>query len=222
MMKLNTVIGIALVILIGLIMALVVMSRGESAEKQLDVCTRPLSDLEYLEHMIPHHQVAVDVSEAYQKTSTDPVMQALMRKLVWTQKREIAMMHELKLTAGREQGMSASNGMEMGYRPVTVGDYVPPNTPGLTHTHCDPHFFDPEAHMAHIEHMGASDRAYIEHMIPHHQVAVDMSKVLLRHTNNDYMIYMAHRIIRSQQEEIALLQSMLDKNSMIVNSHYIQ
>ena len=27
------------------------------------------------------------------------------------------------------------------------------------------------------------------HMIPHHQVAVDMSKKLLKNTNNDFMIF---------------------------------
>ena len=214
-------IGGVMAALIGLIALPIIAHRDTPSHGQLDVCTRPLSDLEYLDHMIPHHQVAIDVSEAYQKTSTDPVMQALMRKLVWTQRREIAMMHELKLTAGGEQGMSASDGMQLGYRPVTVGDNVHPNTPGLTHTHCDPHFFDPDAHMEHIEHMGASDRAYIEHMIPHHQVAVDMSKVLLRHTTNDYMIYMAHRIIRSQQEEIALLHSMLNRESVVMSSCYV-
>ena len=214
-------IGGVMATLIGLIALLIIAHRDTPSHGQLDVCTRPLSDLEYLDHMIPHHQVAIDVSEAYQKTSTDPVMQALMRKLIWTQKREIAMMHELKVTAGSEQGMSASDGMQMGYRPLTVGDHVHPNIPGLTHTHCDPHFFDPDAHMEHIEHMGASDRAYIEHMIPHHQVAVDMSKVLLRHTTNDYMIYMAHRIIRSQQEEIALLHSMLNRESVVMSSCYV-
>ena len=30
--------------------------------------------------------------------------------------------------------------------------------------------------MAHMKHMKVNDRSYLEHMIPHHQVAVDMSK----------------------------------------------
>ena len=60
-----------------------------------------------------------------------------------------------------------------------------------------------------MAHINITDRAYIEHMIPHHEVAVDMSKVLLENTTNDHMIDLAHRIIRSQQAEIALLHSML-------------
>ena len=58
-----------------------------------------------------------------------------------------------------------------------------------------------------------SDNEYLTHMIPHHQVAVDMSKVLLKNTSNDFMIYLAYRIIRSQQHEIILLTEMLKSNT---------
>ena len=40
--------------------------------------------------------------------------------------------------------------------------------------------------------MELNDKMYIMHMIPHHQVAVDMSKVLLKNTSNDFMIYLAY------------------------------
>ena len=33
-----------------------------------------------------------------------------------------------------------------------------------------------------------TDTEYLEHMIPHHQVAIDMSKRLLMHTNNTYLM----------------------------------
>jgi uncharacterized protein (DUF305 family) len=56
-----------------------------------------------------------------------------------------------------------------------------------------------------------TDAMYIHHMIPHHQVAVDMSKVLLKNTKNDFMIYLANRIIRSQQQELTLLNDMTSK-----------
>ena len=42
----------------------------------------------------------------------------------------------------------------------------------------------------------------------YHQVAVDMSKKLIKNTKNDFMIYLAYRIIRSQQDEIMLLNDM--------------
>jgi uncharacterized protein (DUF305 family) len=43
-----------------------------------------------------------------------------------------------------------------------------------------------------------SDTDYLKHMIPHHQVALDMSKVLLKNSKNDLMIYFSNRIIISQ------------------------
>jgi len=196
-------------------------SSVDSASRTHDVCRGYLTDLEYLEHMIPHHQVAIDISLHHQEESRSPVLQHLMRKLVWTQTREIAMMHELKSTVGNEHGMSASDGMENGYGPITAGDLAKPNEVGLTQTYCDPHFFDPDAHAAHMEHMQVTDITYIKHMIPHHQVAVDMSKVLLANTSNDYMIYMAHRIIRSQQEEISLLNSLLAEHNYNMQSQLL-
>ena len=63
-----------------------------------------------------------------------------------------------------------------------------------------------------MKHMKLDDKMYIKHMIPHHQVAVDMSKKLLKNTNNDFMINLAYRIIRSQQEEIIILSDLLKKN----------
>ena len=66
-----------------------------------------------------------------------------------------------------------------------------------------------------------TDLQYLEHMIPHHQVAVDMSKVLLKNTKNDFMIYLAYRIIQSQQEEIVLLNDLLRKGNIKINSNLI-
>ena len=93
---------------------------------------------------------------------------------------------------------------------TTVSDIIIPNTIGLSKTYCDPHFFDPKKHKEHLKHMKLTEKSYIEHMIPHHQVAVDMSKILLRNTNNDFMIYLAYRIIKSQNEEIIILHQLLD------------
>lgn len=53
-----------------------------------------------------------------------------------------------------------------------------------------------------------TDRMYIQH-IPHHQVAVDMSKMILKTTNNNFIIDFAYKIIRDQQAEISKLHSLL-------------
>ena len=173
-----------------------------------DPCSDKLSDLEYLEHMIPHHQVAVDISIMLQNKTKSPQMQEILRKLIWTQNYEIEMMKHM-IHSLPKKDMSSTDNMKMNYI-GTVGDITSPNKLGLSKTYCDPHFFDPEEHMKHMAHMELNDKMYLDHMIPHHQVAVDMSKKLLKNTKNDFMIFLAYRIIRSQQDEIILLNNMLE------------
>ena len=45
--------------------------------------------------MIPHHQVAVDISYMLQKQTKDPVMQDILRKLIWLQEYEIKLMETM-------------------------------------------------------------------------------------------------------------------------------
>ena len=66
-----------------------------------------------------------------------------------------------------------------------------------------------------------TDEEYLRHMIPHHQVAVDMSKKLLENTKNDFMIHLAYRIIQAQQNEIILLNDLLDKKNYKHNSNLL-
>lgn len=54
-----------------------------------------------------------------------------------------------------------------------------------------------------------SDLEYLEHMIPHHQVAVDMSRRLLLHTNHSYLLYFAKKLIIDQQAEIYHMTNLL-------------
>ena len=45
-----------------------------------------------------------------------------------------------------------------------------------------------------------SDMEYLKHMIPHHQVAIDMSKMLITH--NPAILHLCRNIIRKQGYEI--------------------
>ena len=175
-----------------------------------NICRGYLTDKEYLEHMIPHHQVAVDISILLQKKTKNPEMQEILRKVIWVQNYEIQLMRDM-VRGLPENDMSTSEIDMVRNYTITTGDLRKPNKVGLTKTYCDPHFFDPKKHMEHMKHMKLDDKMYIKHMIPHHQVAVDMSKVLLKNTKNDFMIYLANRIIRSQNAEIILLNDMLSK-----------
>ena len=92
----------------------------------------------------------------------------------------------------------------------TISSSIYPNVVGLTNAYCDPAFFSSKINNHHISNnMIKTDKQYIYHMIPHHQVAVDMCKILLQHTKSDFLIYLAYRMIRGQESEIILLNDLL-------------
>jgi uncharacterized protein (DUF305 family) len=63
--------------------------------------------------------------------------------------------------------------------------------------------------------MVVTDKQYIQHMIPHHQVAVDMCKILLKHTKSDFLTQLAYRMIKAQEAEIILLNDLLTSKFII-------
>jgi len=170
-------------------------------------CKDNLTDKEYLAHMIPHHEVAVYMSEQLLNKTHNPIILNILRNIIRIQTYEIAMMKDAVTNDEYTITDDMSNintKMNKKYY-STQGDYVKPNTFEISNTSCDPSFFN----ITHELHE-MTDTAYIKHMIPHHQVAVDMSKKILKKTKSDFIIYMAYRIIRAQQSEIAILDNLLN------------
>lgn len=183
-----------------------------------DPCSNNLTDYEYLTHMIPHHQVAIDISLMLQKKTKNPKMQNILRILIWTQKYEISLMKQFLNSL--PNNVSSDIKMNRNYI-SSISDITKPNKLDISDTYCDPHFFNPDEHMKHLKHMKLDDKMYLKHMIPHHQVAIDMSKKLLKNTKNDFMIYLAYRIIRSQTDEIIMLSDLLKKNNYYYQSEFL-
>jgi uncharacterized protein (DUF305 family) len=156
--------------------------------------------------MITHHQIAIDISIQHIQNTKNDIIMKVLRELIWTQKYEIVMMNE-------ELSSKAVNVSEITINQPfipTISSFIYPNTIGLTDTYCDPSFFSSTKHQhANPNHMIVTDKQYMLHMIPHHQVAVDMCKILLKHTKSDFLTYLSYRIIRAQESEIILLNDLL-------------
>ena len=60
---------------------------------------------------------------------------------------------------------------------------------------------------------GDSDRDFVTLMIPHHQGAIDMAKVLLLYGKDEQLKRLAQEIIADQQNEVQLMQLWLAKHS---------
>jgi len=132
----------------------------------------------------------------------------LLLELIWTQKYEIGMM--IQELNHKTENISEINDNSPFIPSISSGIY--PNTIDLTNTYCDQMFFTSNNHQNSQHNMKDSiltDRQYIEHMIPHHQVAIDMCKVLLQHTKSDFLIYLSYRMIQAQESEIILLHDLL-------------
>ena len=218
-MKKNKILIVGLLIFSLLSFSTLFYKDKNNHQNKTDICRGYLTDKEYLQHMIPHHQVAVDISILLQKKTKNPEMHEILRKLIWIQNYEIQLMKDIMKKL--PQKLNDKDFKINTNYPITIAYLSKPNKIGLTKTYCDPHFFDPEKHMQHMKHMNLNDEMYIKHMIPHHQVAVDMSKVLLKNTKNDFMIHLANRIISSQQDELMLLHNMLNKKRYVHQSNLL-
>jgi uncharacterized protein (DUF305 family) len=156
--------------------------------------------------MIPHHQVAVDMSKMLEKVTSDPEMKNICRGIINSQKYEIAEMRDLFYSF---PSSLADEGNSHKYLDSKMNIYWPKKSKSKGKD-CDPLFFNPDAHMKHAKHKPINDKSYLEHMIPHHQAAVNMSQRLLLHTNNTYLHGLAYRIILNQQNEILKFNEMLE------------
>ena len=67
--------------------------------------------------------------------------------------------------------------------------------------------------MQKLNYSGNPDVDFVRMMIPHHQAAVDMAKVLLAHGKDPEIRKLAQDIISSQEKEIDLMEAWLKANA---------
>ena len=64
-----------------------------------------------------------------------------------------------------------------------------------------------------IRYSGNADRDFAAAMIPHHQGAIEMAQIQLRHGTDPEMRRLAEEIIRTQEAEIAQLRAFLVRSA---------
>lgn len=146
-------------------------------------------DKHFIEQMIPHHEGAIDMANLALEKAKRPEIKTLATAIIGAQSTEIGDMNNwYKEWFGNEVplvnagmmggGMMSQSGMHMG-----GGE-----------------------DMTALLNATDFDKAFIEQMIPHHQLAIMMANMLQSATDRPEMQQLAKNIIESQSKEIKEMQ----------------
>jgi len=147
-------------------------------------------DAHFIEQMIPHHDGAIAMAELALEKSKRSEIKTLASAIIESQSKEIVDMTSWYKnwfskdvpkgnTGMMGGGMMSGRGMHMGG----------------------------QEDMQTLENAVDFDKAFIEAMIPHHQLAVMMAQMLKSGTDRQEMLTLADNIIESQSKEIEDMQS---------------
>lgn len=145
-------------------------------------------DRHFIEQMIPHHEDAITMAKLAQTRATKPEIKELANNIISSQGKEIQEMKDwYRKWFGQEvpedddvmdvHDMMGGSGMHMGM----MGN---------------------DADEKDLENAANFDKAFMQEMIPHHQMAVMMAQMLKRSTNRPEMKKLSENIISAQTKEI--------------------
>jgi uncharacterized protein (DUF305 family) len=135
----------------------------------------------YIEAMIPHHEDAIVMAKLARAQAEHPELRALAEEIIRVQAEEIGLMREWYLAwYGTEVAGSRMHGMMVGMGPNHDATAIDGARP--------------------------FDKAFVEAMIPHHEMAVRMSAMALSRVERPELRALLQAIIVGQSDEIALMR----------------
>jgi uncharacterized protein (DUF305 family) len=144
----------------------------------------PLSTAEYIEAMIPHHQLAVAMSRIALERTGRPNVKGLAYDIISGQSYEIALMRQWRQELLTPEQREAARPTPGELEAVNVDDTL-----------------------RSLERTRTIDYAFLAEMIPHHASALVMSKRALAGDQPPEIRAFAERVIAGQAKEIGLMQA---------------
>lgn len=147
--------------------------------------------LDFLRGMIPHHEAAIEMSEAYlEYGGNNPDLKQIAEDVISVQKEEISLMKELITSiesSGEKNEEKAEKYMNV-YSQMMSG----------------------HEHMSHgLPAAQDIEQAFAEGMIMHHQMAIDMSEAIMEYTDNEVVLQLAEDMTETQEDEIQIMKDVL-------------
>jgi len=146
-------------------------------------------DAHFIEQMIPHHEDAITMAKLAQTRAKAPEVKQLAENIISSQQKEIKQMKSwYKTWYGKD---------------VPTGNQVM-NQHGMMGSGSVMHMgmMGDASDMTSLENSENFDKAFVEEMIPHHQMAVMMATMLSQSTDRAEMKQLAKNIITAQRKEI--------------------
>ncbi len=150
-------------------------------------------DRQFIDMMVPHHQSAVAMAQVALRRGQHPQIKALARAIVMDQNREIAQMR-----TWRAQWFGGS---------TTPGMDAMPALPGLKMTMTGMSMMHD---IVTLKTARVFDRAFIDAVMPHHQLAIQAATLELARGSRPQLRNMAVAIIKGQSREEGLMTAYRD------------
>ncbi|MBC8036894.1 MAG: DUF305 domain-containing protein, partial [Rhizobiales bacterium] len=151
------------------------------------------ADVDFVQGMIPHHQGAIEMAKVERQFGKDPEILKLAENIVKAQESEIATMNTW-LEKNAATAATSDSASTKAYETAMAGMMT---NMKMTNT-------------------GDADVDLVKGMIPHHQGAIDMAKVVLQYGKDPEIRTLAEAIVKDQEGEIAFMNEWLAKKGLSV------
>ena len=166
-----------------------------------------ISDNDFLDLMIKHHNVAIKISKLILINSKDDVILSYARKVIYNQSNEVFLMEKLIKTIPNIQNFTDKNiNNSLSYNI----DKIYPNI--FSNYKCNNSHFENNIQLQ-FENVGKpketftllhnfNDKQYVDHMVAHHKSGIELSKLVIKSTKEPKILMLAQNIILDQEKEM--------------------